>query len=172
MFNLLVVQQQTPPIFGTGQQHEIPAAALGLLLGMIVVGVIIGLLIGLLVAWLIYKPYSKLPSQYHTLAPGLCFLLIVPLANIVMPIILGLKIPEAFGAYFADRGDTSVGDAGKSVGMWWGISALACLVPLVNLFAGIAALVLLIIFIIKLWDLAKRVEAHGDGGGLVSDQVF
>ncbi|MEE9403339.1 MAG: hypothetical protein V3V20_00465 [Algisphaera sp.] len=154
MFNLLLAQQQQP---------EIPAEAIAALFAIAAVVLVVFLLIGLLVAWLIYKPYSKLPKEYHTLAPGLCFLLLVPFAGLVMPIILGIKIPEAFAAYFADRGDTSVGDAGKGIGLWWGISVLCCMVPILNIFAAIAALVLLIIFILKLWEMAKRIDTQDEG---------
>lgn len=149
-----------------GLPPEIPAGAVAAIIAFLAVAVVIGLLIGALVAWLIYKPYSKLPREHQTLAPGLCFLLMVPVANLVMPIILGIKLPEAFASYF-DATDQSheTGDAGKAVGLWWGISTLACIVPLVGIVAGLASLVLLIIFIIKLWEMAKRIEMDGGMGG-------
>ena len=146
----------------SASQPELPAGAIAAFIGILVVATVIGLLIGALVAWLIYKPYSKLPSEHQTIAPGLCFLLMVPLVGFVMPIILGIKIPEAFASYFDATGQShETGDAGKAVGLWWGICVLACIVPLVNIVASIASLVLLIIFIIKLWEMAKRTEPVG-----------
>ena len=153
----------TPLLAQAAGQPEIPAGFLAALIGVLVGMIVIGLIIGAIVAFLIYKPYSKLPAEHQTIAPGLCFLLLVPVANLVMPIILGTKIPEAFANHFATTGQSAeTGDAGKSIGLWWGISTLCCIVPLVNMIAGLAALVLLIIFIIKLWDMAKRIDTGGN----------
>ncbi len=52
-----------------------------------------------------------------------------------------------------------MGDCGKQLGLWYAITGVACVVPIVNWFAGIAALVLLILSIVKYPQLKDQIPA-------------
>src|SRR5262249_1043188 len=57
-------------------------------------------------------------------------------------------------------------DYGAGVGKWYAICSILNLVPIVNYIAGLAALVLWIMFWIKIAGFSKQLrEDHGDGGG-------
>ncbi len=132
-------------------------AALGVMLVFLLIGLAIGIAIAVAIAFLFWKPYSKVPAQHQTISPGLIWLMVIPLVNIVMMFIIAFKVPEAFKSYFDSVGDTSVGDAGKTIGMWWAICALCSFIPILGMIAGLASLVLLIIFLLKIWDMAKKI---------------
>jgi hypothetical protein len=149
------------PTYGSGGD-EAAAAAIGigiLLFALLVTAIIIA--IAIVVCWLLYKNYKKVPPQFQTLSPGLVWLMLVPLANIVMPIIIGMQVPEAFKRYFDSIGDTSVGDAGKQVGLIWGIAALCTVIPLVNLIAALVALVALVMFLLKVIAMGRKIDEAG-----------
>ena len=130
----------------------------GLLLGMMLMMLAISFVISIAVAWFIYKPYSKLPTEYQTLAPGWIWGMLVPVANLVIILLIALQVPDAFKRYFNHVGDLSVGDCGKTVGQIWAIATLCCFVPIVSYIALLPALVCLILFTIKLWELAAKIE--------------
>ena len=130
----------------------------GLFLGLMLMMLAISFVISIAVAWFIYKPYSKLPTDYQTLAPGWIWGMLVPLANLVIILLIALQVPEAFKRYFSHVGDASVGDCGKTVAQIWAIATLCCFVPIVNYIAGVVALVCLIMFTMKLWELAAKIE--------------
>ncbi len=137
------------------------AAAAGLLLVFVGVGLVIGIAIAIVIAFLFWKPYSKVPQQFQTISPGLIWLLVIPLVNIVMMFIVAFQVPPAFKAYFDSIGDQSVGDAGKQVGMWWAICAILSIIPILGMLAGLASLVLLILFLVKLWGMAGKIPEGG-----------
>jgi hypothetical protein len=50
-----------------------------------------------------------------------------------------------------------VGDCGKGIGLWYAICAVCCIIPCLNYVAGPAALVLLIIYLVKVMDLKNQI---------------
>ncbi|MCH2182996.1 MAG: hypothetical protein MK108_13415 [Mariniblastus sp.] len=150
----LLQEPHDVPMF-TGDVMPVSFWALLLLLTSIVLAV--SLVVSILVAWFIYKPYSKLPPAYQTLSPGLIWLLLVPLANLVIMLLIVLQVPDAFRKYFDHVGDSSVGDCGKLVGQIWAIATLCCFVPVVNYVAVFPAIACMILFTVKLWELAGKI---------------
>ena len=87
------------------------------------------------------------------------FLLLIPLFNLVWSFFVFQRIPASFKSYFDARGQTDVGDCGKGIGLWLAICMVSSMVPCVNYVAGPASLVLLIIFLIKAFELRGKVMA-------------
>ena len=56
-----------------------------------------------------------------------------------------------------------VGDAGRGMGLAYAICAACSIVPCVGIFAGLAALVLLIIFLVKIYGLKAQIGAPAGG---------
>jgi hypothetical protein len=67
-------------------------------------------------------------------------------------------VAESLKSYFNEKGDASVGDCGASIALWLCICPLLALVPIVGIFAGLATLVLLIIFYVKAFELSGRIQ--------------
>jgi hypothetical protein len=153
------------------QQNADAAEAAGIIaaiLGVLFVTVIVMVAISILICVLIYLPYKDVPAEHQKMAPGLVFLLLIPLFNIIWNFIVFLRIPESFQSYFAAQGRTDQGDCGRQIGLWYAICGVAAMVPCVNYIAGPAALVLFIIFLVKIWGLKGQIAAAAvppPGGG-------
>lgn len=142
------------------QQNGDAAEAAGIIalaLGILFFTVVIMVAISILICLLIYLPYKEVPAEHQKMAPGLVFLLLIPFFNIIWNFIVFMRIPESFQSYFAAQGRTDVGDCGRQIGLWYAICGVAAIVPCVNYVAGPAALVLFIIFLVKIWGLKGQI---------------
>jgi len=142
------------------QQNGDAAEAAGIIalaLGILLFTVVIMVAISIFICLLIYLPYKDVPAEHQKMAPGLVFLLLIPFFNIIWNFIVFMRIPESFQSYFAAQGRTDVGDCGRQIGLWYAICGVAAIVPCVNYVAGPAALVLFIIFLVKIWGLKGQI---------------
>lgn len=131
--------------------------ALGVILFVIGVILLVTLLVYLIVAFLLYTCLARVPKEYRKMEPGLVFLLIIPLFNIIWNFFVFLRIPESYQAYFAAQGRTDLGDCGRTIGLWLSICVACSIVPCVNYISGPASLVLLIIFLVKIFGLRSQI---------------
>ena len=148
MLHLTTLAQESP-------SEEL--VALGVILFAIGVILLVTLLVYLIVAFLLYTCLARVPQEYRKMEPGLVFLLIIPLFNIIWNFFVFLRIPESYQAYFASQGRTDVGDCGRSIGLWLSICVACSIVPCVNYISGPASLVLLIIFLVKIFGLKSQI---------------
>lgn len=126
---------------------------------------LVGIGISVLVCYLLYTAQQAIPPQFQRIPPGQVWLLLIPLFNLVWNFFVYLRIPESYQSYFYSMGRTDVGDAGKSLGLWFAICAACTVVPCVGIFAALAALVLLIIFLVKITGLKNQALQMSGGGG-------
>jgi hypothetical protein len=82
--------------------------------------------------------------------PGLVWLLLIPVFNLVWIFFVVLKIPESYQSLFYSRGRTDVGDAGRGLGLAYAICAVVSMgcsiIPCIGGIPALATLVLLILF--------------------------
>ena len=71
-----------------------------------------------------------------------------------------MDVPQSFKNYFDSIGRADVGDCGKSLGMWLSITALLSFIPFVGGCFGIACLVLLTLWLVKINGLKKQIATH------------
>jgi hypothetical protein len=142
-----------------------PAFPLMFFLTIMCVGLVIGIGIQAVVAWLVSDSLSKVPPEYRqNITPGQVWLLLIPLFGIVWNFFVYQRIPDSFRAYFESTGRPQPGDYGKQLGLWYSISVCCCIVPCVNYIAGPAALVLLIILIVKFVGYKNLIVSGGGMG--------
>lgn len=139
-------------------------AGIGAVLGFLLVVLLIGLVISAVISFLIWKPYKALPETYRQMPVNQVWLMLIPFFNLIWAFFIASKLPASFKQYFDERGvpEAEVGDCGKAVALWWAICSVVIIVPCLGVIAGLAALVLLILFIVKLFDMRKRIIAAGD----------
>ena len=125
------------------------AAGVALLLAIVAVAVLVALAILAVICYIIGEHYKIIPTGLRKMEPGQVWLMMIPLFNLywVFPVFLGLS--ESYQAAFAARGRTDLGDCSRQVALWYCISVACSIVPCLNYVAGPAALVLLIIYLIK-----------------------
>ena len=58
--------------------------------------IVVGFLIQMFVCFLMYKPISKLPDNFQPFRPEFVFLMLVSIANFVIPFLNSLLVTDAF----------------------------------------------------------------------------
>jgi len=143
------MEQMTPEVAGT---------MFATLLAFLCVILTVVFVINVIVCFLLYKPLSKLPESFRPFNPGLVFLMLIPIANFVMPFMISISFTDGFKNYFESIGDQSNGDCGKTIGLVWAIAGVCSIIPIVNYLAPLVALICMIIFVVKLWSMGNKVN--------------
>ena len=119
------------------------------------IAVFVALAIQAAICYVVSEHYKVIPAGLRKMEPGQVWLMMIPLFNLywVFPVFLGLS--ESYQAAFAARGRTDLGDCSRQVALWYCISMACSIVPCLNYIAGPAALVLLIIYLIKASEYKK-----------------
>jgi len=122
---------------------------------MLVIVAIIGLLVLMLIPTIFYlltlqKALARCSAECRTLSPGLVWLQLVPLLNIVWVFILVINIAKSLGNEFRRRGIVESPNPGQSVGMAMAICSVVSIVPFIGSLASIAALVCWIVYWVQI----------------------
>ncbi len=135
------------------------------------IGMLIAIAIAIVILLLLYGCLAKVPAEYREMEPGLVWLMLIPLFNLVWGFFVFTRIPKSYQKYFAAQGRTEFGDCGEQVGLWYAICVVSSFVGsfipvlggIIALVAGIAGLVLLIIFLVKVLGLKSQVQGPVQG---------
>ena len=128
----------------------------GLITAAITLAILFAILI--VICALLHSALARVPPEHRTMEPGLVWLLLIPLFGIVWNFFVFLRIPESYKNYFTAQGRTDVGDCARGVGLWYAICGALLFVPCLNYLAVPAALVLLIIFLVKIFGLKSQIS--------------
>jgi hypothetical protein len=120
----------------------------------IIFGVVVLSLIPALLAFLVL---NRVPPQFQKQSPGLAFLLVIPLFNLVWSFFVHPKVAESLQAYFESNGDKRNGDCGRSIALALCICMACGIVPFAGFLAAPAALILYIIFYVKAFSLSATI---------------
>jgi len=144
--------------FDTGPGgEEVPTGVLVALGAIGIVVLVIAIAILLVVCYLLYTCFKRIPQQYRLMEPGMVFLLLIPCVNLVWIFFVTSRLSRSFQAYFAAHPGANVGDCGQQIGLWWSICYALQIIPFVNYLAGPAALVLAIIYLVKVLGLKNQI---------------
>lgn len=119
---------------------------------------VVMLAVQIVICFILMTVLNRVPAQYRRMEPAMVWLLLIPIFNLIWMFMVFLRVPESLVAALTAKGDTTVGDGGRQLGLIYCICVLASFIPCVGGLAGIAALVLLILFLVKTWGLSKRLE--------------
>jgi hypothetical protein len=117
---------------------------------------LLGYLVQLLVCWFVYNAALPIPAEHREIQPALAFLLLVPVAGTFLNFLVQPAVSRSYKRWFAARGVTTEGDCGENLAWWYAIAGICAWVPCLP-FAGLAALVLQILYLVRL----GRVRAAG-----------
>lgn len=141
------------------------------ILGVICVGLLIALGIQAFICYLLSDALKRLPPEFRKQQPNMVWLLMIPLFSLVWNFFVYPKISESYQAYFsAKAGNIPNGspnlnyqntllqqDTGQGIGLAYCICCCCSIIPYLGACIGLAALVLLIIYLVKLSGLKARV---------------
>ena len=120
-----------------------------------------------LVVWTFYTYYTGLdviPPGYRTMEPAMVFLLLIPCFGIVWLFFIVIKIPESFRNYFWATGNHRYGDCGAALGMWYAVLTVVTAIPYLGILAMIPAMICQILFLMKIIEMKKAIEADVASG--------
>jgi hypothetical protein len=121
----------------------------------------IGLAITAVICYLLYNAQNAVPPQHRKIEPGMIWLLMIPLFNLVWNFFVFPRVAESYQSAFAERGDPTKGASERSIGLAYAICAACAIIPCLGVFAGLAALVLGILFLVKIYNLKTMLNTQG-----------
>jgi hypothetical protein len=141
------------PFYGPMYGHH---PFLGFFFALAVVGIVVGVLYILTLrrALLLCAPHNRAAS------PDSAWLLLIPLFNIIWQFVLYPRISVSLEREFRQRGLPVEHDPARSLGLALAILHACSIIPLVNLFTGIAALVCFVLYWIKISGYSRQLEAN------------
>ncbi|HEX5339285.1 MAG TPA: hypothetical protein VFX47_00210 [Gammaproteobacteria bacterium] len=110
---------------------------------------IIWLVVFILYLITLMNVFNAVSPANRKLEPGLVFLLLIPIFNLVWNFIVVGKLRDSLQAEYAAR-DLQGGDFGYGVGLAMSILFVCSIIPLLGLLAAIAAFICWIIFWVKM----------------------
>ncbi len=113
------------------------------------------LILGAIPAVLAFIVLSRVPAQFRRQEPALAFLLLIPIFSLVWMFFVHPKVAASLKAYYDAQGPHPHGDCGGTLALAMCICSLCVIIP----FAGLAALVLLIIFYVKAFQLSAGIRS-------------
>jgi hypothetical protein len=134
--------------FDVGQPGNDAAGAMVTVI-IALLAIAVGLGIKVFIIYLNYKALDRLPPQFRQMEPWQPWLLFIPCFEIVWNFFVFTKVPASLRSYFNAKGRTDVGDCGESLGLWFAITAIFC---------GPVALVLLIMYLLRISELTKQLS--------------
>jgi hypothetical protein len=139
--------------------------AIVLIVGSLAFLVLLGITVAII--YLHYKLLSAVPPEFREMEPSMVWLLLIPCFNLIWLFFVHTRIPRSYQNYFHERGRFDVGDCGAGIGIAYSICAVLVSIPCLNYvtvwFCGPAALVLLIIYFVKLFGLKQELESGHAG---------
>lgn len=135
---------------GFDPSHFDPSAMIAAMSAFYGVIAFVGLAIAILLSYLLYTLYTAVPEQHRVMRPEMVWLLLIPCFGVIWNFWVYPGLSKSFKSYFDSVGDTTVGDCGKALAIWFCVCVFCC---------GPAALVLLIIFMIRAFELKNKIKA-------------
>lgn len=120
-----------------------------ILAGMIFVLIFIGLIalvVGILYLLTLQNVLKRVRPENRSVDPSNVWLMLIPLFNLIYAFILYPKISESIAREYAAREMSPDGDFGKTLGTVMPILSLCGFIPILGSFAGLANLVIWIIY--------------------------
>jgi hypothetical protein len=146
------------PGFGPGQRPDEALKVIFAVYGLIfAIAFTVVFVIRVVTCWLISAPLAAVPEHCREMTPGQVWLMLIPLFGVIWCFFVSQRVSRSFLNYFNETGRVEFGDCGGQIGLWWSICLACSYIPCVNYIAGPAQLVLLIIFLVKIWGLKAEI---------------
>ncbi len=136
----------------------------GMVGGLACVGLYFLLIIVMIVVQIFFllamsRALKACKPRNRTMEPGQVWLVFIPLVGIVFFIMMLFKIPESLKNEYDDRRMRGDGDFGKTLGIWYLVTAFLC---------GPVGLVLWIMYWLKINSYTKELTGGKSSGGRIS----
>src|SRR5947208_4204512 len=105
----------------------------------------------------LFLTFRRIPPAYRALDPGLVWLLMIPCFAFFWNFFVFNRLSRSLQDAYRAAGRADVGDCGAGVGLAYDICAIGAFVPILGCLAAPAALVLLVIYLVKVDGLSRQI---------------
>jgi len=132
----------------------------------------LGVFAGFIVVYVFYiltlsRALNKCSVSSKTIQPGTLWILLITLVNFVWYFIVVLGMAKSLGNEFRSRNVQGVEpEPGKSIGIAMAICAVCAVIPIVGIAAGLAHLVLWIVYWVKMADFSRKLDVSPSTAGV------
>jgi hypothetical protein len=122
------------------------------------------LFLGLLAIGIVYIAFlsgvlRKCSPASRTMEPGMVWLLLVPLLNVIWNFLVVTALARSLGNEFRLRNiPTDNPEPGKSIGIAMCVCGACSIIPIVNIIAALPNLILWVIYWVKIAEYARRLD--------------
>lgn len=110
------------------------------------------------VSFLVYECYQAVPEPHRSLRPARVWLLLIPVLNVAWNFRVFPGLSKSYKSYFDSVGDATVGDCGKQIALWFCAAMVGAFLPFLGRVAAPASLLLLIIYLVKAYELKAKIK--------------
>ena len=133
------------------------ATAIGVIIAFFAMVVVISLAIAIAICLMLTSCFNRIPAEHRKMEPAMVWLLLIPCFSLVWNFFVFPRLSESYQSYFAARGRVDVGDCGRGIGMAYAICCACAIIPYLGILAGLAALVVLIVYLVKAFELKGQI---------------
>jgi len=134
------------------------AAKAGILVGMLI-GFAIILVPLILFLLTLQKTLTRCAPENRAMAPGMVWLMLIPLFNLVWQFFVVINVSKSLAAEFAKRGIAEEPEPGKKLGMITCILGCCGIIPLLGVLCSLGALVCWILYWMKIAGFSAKIAA-------------
>jgi hypothetical protein len=109
------------------------------------------------------RALSKCSPINRTMSPGLVWLQIIPFFGFIWQFFVVFAIANSMGAEFASRRIPEDPKPGQSIGLAMCITRVCTVIPFLGIFAGIASIVLWIVYWVKIAGYSQQLDTTPGG---------
>ena len=128
----------------------------GLVLGIILIVSMILMIPTVFYLITLQKALSRCRPENRTLAPGLVWLLLIPFFSMIWHFFIVSGLSETLSREYAARGETAVGDQGRSIGLAMCILNACSLVPYLGSLCALAGFVCWILYWVRIAEYSSH----------------
>jgi hypothetical protein len=134
------------------EMQQAQAAGVGILMVVVLIAFVIMLIPAIFYCLTLQKALNRVSPENRAMAPGMVWLLFIPLFNLVWHFIVVLNVAKSLGAEFKKRNMSVAADPGKGIGLTYCILMCCSIIPIpvVNGLVGLGALVCWIIYWVQI----------------------
>jgi hypothetical protein len=128
-----------------------------ILFAILAVSVIISIVIGIFYCLTLSKALNRCAPQNRTLSPGLVWLYLIPVFNLVWHFFIVINMARSLHAEFVYRGIVEEPNPGQGIGLAACILNVVAVIPYLGYLASIGGLVCWIIYWVKIAGFSSKI---------------
>jgi hypothetical protein len=128
-----------------------------IILVIVAVSVIISIVVGIFYCLTLQRALSRCSPQNRTLSPGLVWLYLIPIFNLVWHFFIVINLSKSLHAEFVSRNIVEEANPGQGVGLATCILNLTSWIPYLGYITGIAGFVCWIIYWVKIAGFSNKI---------------